>query len=98
VIVGNKLTAVFTGAATQQLAGPNPRRVGLIACPPSSSTFFLAIGDISAANDGIRFNSGNYSPLVLLFDAPNDWITSPINVTALAACTCNFVELVDRQP
>jgi len=98
VIVGNKLLLNFAGAGTQQLAGPNSRRVGLIVSTPSASVIFINIGDAVDPTTGLRMNSGAYPPFQLVFDAPNDWITQAITINSQGACLVFAVELVDRQP
>lgn len=98
MITGNKLTLNFTAAGSQQLAGPNPNRVGLILSAPGSSTIFLNFGDQSLLSDGLRFNSGAVAPWILQFDRPNDLITQAIWINSQAATLVFGLELVDRAP
>lgn len=98
MIVGNKLTLNFPGSATQQLVGPNPRRVGLLIGPPSASTFFLTFGEGGSPLEGIRFNAGAYGPFLLQFDSPNDFITQAIWINSQGAALVFAYELVDRVP
>lgn len=96
MIVGNLIPLNFPAAGVQPLGGPNPNRVGIIACPPSASVYYIYFGDPQSNNQGLRFTSGAYGPWTLLFDKPNPFITGPIWVQSQGAALASFYELVDN--
>lgn len=98
MIVGNKITKPLASGGVTQVAGPNPQRRGLILNAVDSGNCWIALGDTPADKDGIRLSGGTYTPFLLLFDSPNDYITQPILAFAAVAMTISIVELVDRQP
>lgn len=95
MIRGNKLLLNFPAGGTQQLVGPNSRRVGLIVSTPSIAAVLMSFGDSPDPVNGIRMNSGSYAPWNLIFDEPNDFITQPIWVSAQGATLYFAVELLD---
>lgn len=97
MIVGNKIRLIVGAIGVNAIAGPNPRRVGLLISAPNTGFMDIALGGDAGNTDGIRLVSP-MSPLLIMFSEPNDWITQPISIWSSVGQTINLVEFVDRSP
>jgi hypothetical protein len=95
MIKHNNIRVVTTGAAVVQVAGPNRFRIGVIVSVPDTNNPNLKFGEVAAAGDGLRIPAGALMPWVLIFDRPNDMITSFISVSFPVATVFNMIEIMD---